>query len=83
MKQPQYQPLQVWEQAVILFAVNNGHFDAIPVPKALEAERALRDYLKLHHKALVDRLEATKDLPKDDENLLTEALKAFLASAAF
>jgi F-type H+-transporting ATPase subunit alpha len=83
MKQPQYQPLQVWEQAVTLFAVNNGHFDAIPVPKALDAERALRDYLKLHSKALVERLEASKDLPKDDENLLTEAIKAFLASAAF
>src|SRR5271165_6829238 len=75
MKQPQYQPLQVWEQAVILFAVNNGHFDAIPVPKALEAERALRDYLKLHSKALVERLETTKDLTKDDEAALLEAIK--------
>ena len=83
MKQPQYQPLQVWEQAVILFSVNNGFFDAIPVPKALEAERALRDYLKLHSKALIDRIEATKDLPKDDEKLLTEAIKAFLSSAAY
>src|SRR5450631_2501021 len=83
MKQPQYQPLQVWEQAVILFAVNGGHFDQIPVPKALEAERALRDYLKLHNKALIDRLESTKDLPKHDEAALTEAIKAFLSSAAY
>jgi F-type H+-transporting ATPase subunit alpha len=27
MKQPQYQPLQVWEMALTLFAVNNGYFD--------------------------------------------------------
>jgi F-type H+/Na+-transporting ATPase subunit alpha len=39
MKQPQYQPLQVWEQAVLLFAVNNGHFDDIEVKKALGAEK--------------------------------------------
>ena len=40
MKQPQYQPLQVWEMALTLFAVNNGYFDDIDVKKALAAERA-------------------------------------------
>jgi F-type H+-transporting ATPase subunit alpha len=83
MKQPQYQPLQVWEQAVVLYSVNNGYFDAIPVPKALDAERALRDYLKLHHQALINRIETSKDLPKDDEAALGEAVKAFLAGAAY
>jgi F-type H+-transporting ATPase subunit alpha len=83
MKQPQYQPLQVWEQAVILFAVNGGFFDAVPVPKALSAEKALRDYLKLHAKALVERIESSKDLPKDDEAALTDAIKAFFTSAAY
>src|SRR6266853_935732 len=38
MKQPQYQPLQVWEMALTLFAVNNGYFDEIEVKKALSAE---------------------------------------------
>ena len=83
MKQLQYQPLQVWEQAVTLFAASGGYFDQIEVPKALEAEKALRDYLKLHHLALVNRIETTKDLPKDDEAALSEAVKAFMASAAY
>jgi len=83
MKQPQYQPLQVWEQAVTLFAVNGGYFDAIPLAKVLDAEKAMRDYLQLHHKALVDRLEASKDLSRDDEAALGDALKAFFANAAF
>jgi F-type H+/Na+-transporting ATPase subunit alpha len=67
MKQPQYQPLQVWEQAVLLFAVNNGYFDDVEVKKALGAEKALREFLKNKHAALVDRIEATKDMSKDDE----------------
>ena len=83
MKQPQYQPLQVWEQAVILFAVNGGFFDAVPVPQALAAERAMRDHLKLNSAALIERIESSKDLPKDDEAALTDAIKAFFASAAF
>jgi F-type H+-transporting ATPase subunit alpha len=83
MKQPQYQPLQVWEMALTLFAVNNGYFDDIPVPKALAAERALRDHVKNKSKDLVDRIEQTKDLTKDDEAKLHEAIKDFKKNATF
>ncbi|MEW5879538.1 MAG: F0F1 ATP synthase subunit alpha [Pseudomonadota bacterium] len=83
MKQPQYHPLQVWEQAITLFAVNNGYFDDIDVKNALAAERALRDYLKSKHTALVDRIESTKDLSKDDEAALHEAIKEFKKSGAY
>src|SRR5207302_3346218 len=61
MKQPQYQPLAVWEQAVVLFAVNNGQFDDVEVGKALAMEKAVRDHLKDKHSALTDRIESTKD----------------------
>jgi len=75
MKQPQYQPLQVWEIALTLFSVNNGFFDDIDVKKALSAERSMRDFVKEKYAALVDRIESTKDLSKDDEAALMEAVK--------
>ena len=75
MKQPQYQPLQVWEIALTLFSVNGGFFDDIDVKKALSAERSMRDFVKEKYAALVDRIESTKDLSKDDETALTEAVK--------
>ncbi|MGE5337563.1 MAG: F0F1 ATP synthase subunit alpha [Gemmatimonadota bacterium] len=83
MKQPQYHPLQVWEQAVTLFAVNNGYFDDIDVKRALGVEKALRDYLKSKHGAVVDRIEASKDLSKDDEEALHAAIKEFKRSGAY
>jgi F-type H+-transporting ATPase subunit alpha len=83
MKQPQYQPLQVWEQALTLFAVNNGYFDDIDVKNALAAEKALREYMKAKHAALVDRIESTKDLSKDDEEALHAAIKEFKKSGAY
>src|SRR6201747_293455 len=46
MKQPQYEPLEVWEMAVTLSAVNQGHFDDIDVKKALAAEIAMRNFIK-------------------------------------
>ncbi|MGZ5072389.1 MAG: F0F1 ATP synthase subunit alpha [Usitatibacter sp.] len=83
MKQPQYQPLQVWEMALVLFAVNNGYYDDIPVAKALAAERAMREYMKGKYADLVDRIESTKDLSKDDEAKLHEAIKSFKKDATF
>ena len=83
MKQPQYQPLQVWEQAVLLFAVNNGHFDDVEVKRALSAEKAMRDFLKNKYAALVDRIESTKDLSKDDEAALTAAIQDFKKTGSY
>jgi F-type H+-transporting ATPase subunit alpha len=73
MKQAQYQPLQVWEMALTLFAVNNGFYDDVEVKKALAAEKSMRDFLKTKNAALVGRME--KELSADDEKALTEAIK--------
>ena len=83
MKQPQYQPLQVWEMALTLFAVNNGFFDDIEVKKALAADKSLRDYMKGKYGDLVKRTEDAKDLSKDDEQKLNEALKDWKKNGAF
>src|SRR5690625_15662 len=77
LKQPQYQPLEVWEQAISLFAVNKGYLDDIEVSKILPFEKALKDALKAEHAELVQRIEDTKDLSEDDEKALAEAIEAF------
>ena len=83
MKQPQYRPMQVWEMALTLFAVNNGYFDDIDVKKALAAEKALRDFLKDKYAALADNIEKTKDLSKEDEAKLHEAIKDFKKTGSY
>src|SRR4026209_35910 len=67
MKQPQYQPLQVWEMALTLFAVKNGFFNDIEVKGGLPARAPRRDHVKTKFKDLADKIESTKALPKDDE----------------
>ena len=83
LKQPQYQPLQVWELAVALFAANNGYLDDLEVAQVLPFEKGLREYLKSSHADLVKRIEDTKELSKDDEALLHTALKDFKKSGAY
>ncbi|HQR21446.1 MAG TPA: F0F1 ATP synthase subunit alpha [Burkholderiaceae bacterium] len=83
MKQAQYQPLQVWEMAITLFAVNEGAFDSIDIKDCLAAEKALREYVKTKHAALADRIESSKDLSKDDEAELKKAIDAFKKSGGY
>ena len=83
MKQPQYQPLQVWEMALTLFAVNNSYFDDIEVKRALAAEKSMRDYIKGKYADMVDRIETTKDLSADDEAKLHEAIKEWKVNGSY
>src|SRR5687768_10986870 len=83
MKQPQYEPLEVWEMALTLFAVNNGFFDDIDVKKALSAEKSIRDHVKGKYSDLVKRIEDTKDLSKDDEEKLQQAMKDWKQNATY
>jgi F-type H+-transporting ATPase subunit alpha len=83
MKQPQYSPLQVWEMALTLFAVNNGYFDNIEVKKALSAEKSMRDYVKSKYAALVKTMEDKKDLSADDEKALKAAIEDWKKNGSF
>ena len=83
MKQPQYQPLQVWEMALTLFAVNNGYFDDIEVKKALAAEKSMRDYLKDKYATIVKNMEDKKDLSADEEKALKAAIEDWKKNASY
>ena len=60
LKQPQYQPLQVWELAVTLYSVNNGYLYDVEVGQVLAFEKAFKDHLKTKHAELIQRVEDKK-----------------------
>jgi F-type H+-transporting ATPase subunit alpha len=83
MKQLQYQPMQVVEMVITLFAVNNGYFDDIEVKKALAAEKSLKDYLKGKYADLVNRLEDKKDMSADDEKAMKAAVEDWKKNGSY
>ncbi|MDX3893709.1 F0F1 ATP synthase subunit alpha [Pusillimonas sp.] len=83
LKQPQYQPLQVWELAVSLFSVTKGYLDDLEVEQILPFEKALKDSLKSKNEALVQRIEDKKELSKEDEAELAAAIEEFKKHGAF
>src|SRR5690606_31981631 len=41
LKQPQYEPMSIWEQSASVLAVNEGAFDSVPTAKIKDAQSAL------------------------------------------
>jgi len=56
MKQPQYTPMAVENQVVVIFAVNNGVFDKVEVKDVGETEKKLIDFMNKTKRALLDKL---------------------------
>jgi F-type H+/Na+-transporting ATPase subunit alpha len=83
MKQPQYRPLEVWEMAFSLFAINNGYFDDVEVPKALAAEKGLLEFAKSKHSALVEEIERDKKFSKDIEAKMHACVKDFKKTGSY
>ena len=83
MKQGQYSPMTVAEMAVTLFAVNRGYLDDVEVKRALAFEAALISHMHAKYKAVMDKIEANKDLDADTERELAAAVEDFKASAAY
>ena len=75
LKQPQYQPMSVWEQFVSIHAVTSGTFDDVPVSKIKDAQSALLTYLWKNSKDAMRELNKG-DKPSDEQlKLIDEATK--------
>lgn len=80
LKQPQYQPLNVAEMAVSLFAVDRGFMDDVPLNKVVSFEHALLAYMKDQHAKLL--ADINKECNYNDEvaRNLTQAIQNFKAT---
>jgi F-type H+-transporting ATPase subunit alpha len=80
MKQKQYSPLSVAEQAVSLFAANQGYLDDVELTKVGAFEAALHSYMRSKHADLMARINETGDYNDEIESGLRAALDAFKQS---
>src|SRR5206468_5860148 len=49
LKQPQYQPMPVEQQVMVIFAVTNGYLDDVPVPEIRAWEQGFKDFMAAQH----------------------------------
>jgi F-type H+-transporting ATPase subunit alpha len=82
LKQPQYQPVPVEQQVMIIFAVSNGFLDDVPVEAIREWETAFHAFLAAQHGPLIEEIRTKKALSDDLQARLKKAIDEFKATGS-
>jgi F-type H+/Na+-transporting ATPase subunit alpha len=77
LKQPQYQPLAVEKQVVVIYAATNGFLDSIEVDRVAAYETALYQFLDTRRAQLLASLGEKKQIDDQIKADLTQTLKEF------
>lgn len=77
LKQPQFEPMPVENQVIILYATLNGYLDDIPLNKVTDFERKLLASVRTAHPELVKKLAEKKDFDNNMEAEMKEAIAEF------
>ncbi|MFP6571985.1 MAG: F0F1 ATP synthase subunit alpha, partial [Vicinamibacterales bacterium] len=84
LKQPQYRPLPVERQVVLLFAGTRGFLDRVAVASISNYEQGLYQFMDARHSEVISRLASEKklddQLTADLENALKEFTEQFIAT---
>ena len=74
LKQPQYAPVPVEKQVIILYAATRKHLLDIPTEKVLEFEEALFEYIKTKYPEIPESIKETRVLSDEAEQKLIQAI---------
>jgi F-type H+-transporting ATPase subunit alpha len=77
LKQPQYKPMPIEQEVMVIYAGTQGYLDGVPVARVQEFQNLFLQYVDASYANLRQQLAAKKELSSDIENQLKEALKAF------
>jgi F-type H+-transporting ATPase subunit alpha len=77
LKQPQYAPMSVDRQVLVIYAATSGFIDKIPVPSVLKYEREMIAFIENRHGDLLEEIKSKKILEDDLKAKLNKALEEF------
>ncbi|MBE5924083.1 MAG: F0F1 ATP synthase subunit alpha [Lachnospiraceae bacterium] len=77
LKQPQYKPMAVEKQVVIIYAATKRYLLDVPVDEILDFEAGLFDYVDAQYPEIFNKIREEKKLTEDIENMLNEAITSY------
>ena len=83
LKQKQFSPLSVAEQAVVLFAVEFGYLDDVELSKIASFETAILDYANRNYAEFMQELTKTGNYNDEIKDTLKGILDSFKANSAW
>ena len=83
LKQDQYAPADVIDQAVSILVATKGLLDVVPTPKVRVAEKDILEFLHSRHGEVMKEVSTSKEISGGNEGKILEAVKAFLATKKY
>ncbi len=77
LKQPQYVPVPVEKQVMILYAAINGYIDEVAVDKVVAFETNFRRFMEANHPEIGEAIAKEKDISSATEEALKAAILEF------
>lgn len=80
LKQPQYQPMPVEKQVVIIYAATKKYLIDVAVEDILPFEKVLMEYIDIKYPEIFETIRTTKQLDEETEQTLIKAITECKAS---
>ncbi len=77
LKQPQYSPMRVEKQVMILYAVTHKYLDDVPVERVKEFEREFLEYMESNHPRVGESIKTEKTITEETEKELKSGIEDF------
>jgi F-type H+-transporting ATPase subunit alpha len=77
LKQPVFSPISIEKQVVILYAVNNGYLDDVPVEKIKDFETGMLNFMEASSPDLLRTIATKKELDHESEEILKKAIQQY------
>ena len=75
LKQPQYKPMPVENQVVIIYAATKKYLIDVPVDDILRFEEELFNYIETKYPEILESIRKTKEMTEDNEKALIKAIE--------
>ncbi len=79
LKQPQYRPMAVEQQIMVIFAVTRGFLDQVPVDRIREWEAGFHGFMRERRPEVGEKIREVRELTDEVEKMLTEAIEEYSA----
>ncbi len=83
LKQPQFEPMSLPHEVIIIYTATNGYIDDVPVDKVQAFQTGLLRFMDASHPEVGNKIAETKDLGADTEAALKKAIQEFKTAGAY
>ncbi|HID86443.1 MAG TPA: F0F1 ATP synthase subunit alpha, partial [Anaerolineae bacterium] len=83
LKQPQYEPMPLEREVMIIYAGTRGHLDDVPVERIRDWETAFHEFMASHHPEIGRAIAEEEELSEETEAALQAAIREFKETVTF